>query len=443
MAGIIYKSLKAAEHMIAHTESEYSIAETDFDQKTKKLVIRFKKDIPLNLKTTTFEAGQIINEVKRYLTEYREVNIIVTHATKQIGTIYYKEHFTILLKYLSKLQNLVTHMFDELNYMIQKVDKNYVEDVILLYLGAKQIVRSTIGIEFTTYENLLTEAINQVEQNFKEILEIDENTDVDHLPIQHFEKLITKHGYDTVIKALYEYALWCKIHRPEYYETVNSIIIKLEEIYNKHDETGDFIKDESAIILDVRNYILQLVDKFYTTKSYAQKIRILNTLEDLSYYDLTKKEYIEIAAKFALPDYEIMLEAEQADTQEEEQSENKAEVPKIPVETQIDKDILALAIIATQSELTSIKNLAFYALNKLGIREWLKEVNDKTIAIKKLNSLLTVSTKFKIARLYTKDAVNKLMTTAGNVTKKPTIKDTDVLELGQKIGAILAYDAIR
>jgi hypothetical protein len=60
-----------------------------------------------------------------------------------------------------------------------------------------------------------------------------------------------------------------------------------------------------------------------------------------------------------------------------------------------------------------------------------------------INSLLTVSTRFKLARLYTKNAINTLASASGNVTKKPAIKDTDIIELGQKIGAIMAYDAIR
>ena len=444
LAGAVYKSLKAGEHIIATESKEYSIGDLEFDEKTKKLVISFKKDAPMNLKTISFEASQIIDSVKQYLIRNKDIEVKVTYGSKALGTVKYNGHITILSKYLSKLQYLYQYIFNELDYMINKIDKSYVEDVSIIYLGAKDVMRSTIGIEFTTYNILLKEAENQVEQNFREILEIHNDTDIEHLPLNHFERLIEKHGYDTIMKALYEYALWCKVHKPELHEKVNEIILKLEEKYHRNVEPEDFIKDESYLF-NTKDYIDELINKFYTTKSYFTKLSILATLETMTYYDLTKAEYINIASKFALPDLEIMLEAEQVEEKEVEKDKEKEanKIPKIPVKTQIDIDILALAIIATQSDISSVKATALYALNKLGIRDWLKEVNDKNLAIKMINSLLTVSTRFKLARLYTKNAINTLASASGNVTKKPSIKDTDIIELGQKIGAIMAYDAIR
>ncbi|MGC8776318.1 MAG: hypothetical protein ACP5QN_03400, partial [Minisyncoccia bacterium] len=81
LAGAVFKSLKAGEHIIATESKEYSIGDLEFDEKTKKLVISFKKDAPMNLKTLSFEASQIIDSVKQYLIKNKDLEVKVTFGS--------------------------------------------------------------------------------------------------------------------------------------------------------------------------------------------------------------------------------------------------------------------------------------------------------------------------------------------------------------------------
>ncbi len=453
MAGNVYQALKVGENLIREgykieDTKNYAIGSASFDEKTKKYTFNFKPTELSNVKTYAYELGDLVFDIVNLLKNNKEVTVNIKAGSKDIGSVKLDDQIGVLSKYLGKLAYSYKGACNGLQFLLEKQNKLKAEDLILLYVAAKVVSRQYehIEIEGTVYATESAKVKIPVEH--KGVLEVPEGKEVDELPLSHFEELVRRKGYKKVVRALTNLEIWNKNKNPKLSKWARKVIQKLHAKFRPETESED---DEIIVLIKANNLDelrklcksdeeleKLLCQKYVEVDDDLMKSNIRDMLESINgYCEEIENEATVLHLVYGYELAEAMLEAEEIAVKD------KAEkLPQLPIQSNIDVDLISMAILTYHYDAAPFKALALNALEKLGVKQWLKEIKDIKLATKILNSLITHKSYYRIARLYTFPALAKLATTTA-IKPPASIPDAELIKLGKRLGVIFAYDALK